>query len=41
LLGDLTLGELVEPLIDPSVVVHGRDSTTMNGTARVAAGRSR
>jgi DNA-binding IclR family transcriptional regulator len=40
LLGELTLGELVAPLIDPRAVVTGRDAG-VNGVGRVAASRSR
>ena len=41
LLGDLTLGELVVPLIDPRAVAvngkdHGKDSSPANGTSRAA-----
>jgi DNA-binding MarR family transcriptional regulator len=38
LLGDLTLGELVAPLIDPRGL-NGKAGTSPNGTAKVAAGR--
>jgi hypothetical protein len=41
LLGELTLGELVAPLIDPSILANGHDGVGVNGTARVSAGRSR
>jgi hypothetical protein len=40
LLGELTLGELVAPLIDPSAVINGRDGGSVNGTARVGSARS-
>ena len=41
LLGELTLGELVEPLINPKAVVDWRIGSGVNGTARIASGRSR
>jgi hypothetical protein len=40
LLGELTLGELVAPLIDPRAPLSGKASASVNGTRKVAAGRA-
>jgi hypothetical protein len=40
LLGELTLGELVAPLIDPRAPLNGKAAASVNGAPKVPAGRA-